>query len=210
MGRGLRSGGRRPRLGRVPGRASLLLVVSAIILSGSPALAGQLRQSIRDRTLSCGMGVAFYVNGTGTDILVAGYGSDAGTGIAEAALVLDTRTMPIDQDDRFDVAVRGPASTARLRFGRIGRTGVGNRGGAVHLFVDDDTLGDECVVERGRASFDEVRFNAIREGLCGNDPIEACIAALEKGCGSTPDAACVQRVRPALERINARAGRNPR
>ncbi len=58
----------------------------------------------------------------------------------------------------------------------------------------------------GRAAFVEARFDLIREGLCGNDPLDACIEALSRACGREPTPACVAALRPRLEAINRAGG----
>ena len=172
------------------------------LLGAEPVSAGQLLQSLRDRSLTCAVDAAFYVDATGTRLLAIGFGSDLGTGVAETNLSLAGSSLQADEDNRLDLAVPGNATTTRLRFQRTSKTGAGGGGGSVHLLVDADATGDDCVIEPGRAAFNEARFNTIRAGLCGNDPRDACIAALVKRCGSSPKAACLRRVRPALERIN--------
>jgi hypothetical protein len=179
------------------------------LLSAEPVSAGQLLQSLRDRTLNCAVDAAFYVDASRAHLIAIGFGADTGTGVAEVMVSLAGTALQVNQDSRFDIIVPGNGTTTRLRFQRTRKMGSGG-GGGVRLLVDADATGDDCVVEKGRAAFERARFNTIRAGLCGNDPHDACIAALERSCKSTPDASCVRRVRPALDRINARERRQPR
>lgn len=204
MASGLRSEGV-----RASGVSPLGWLALGFLLGAEPVSAGQLLQSLKDRTLTCAVDAAFYVDATGTHLLAIGFGTDTGTGVPEMSMSLTGTALQADQGDRFDLTVPVNGTTTLLRFRRTSKTGSGG-GGGVRLLVDADATGGDCVVERGRAAFNEARFNTIRAGVCGNDPRDACIAALAKGCGSRPDAACVRRVRPALERINARERRQPR
>jgi hypothetical protein len=194
--------------GRARGVSPLGWLALGFLLGAEPVSAGQLLRSLRDRTLSCAVDAAFYVNATGTRLIAIGFGADTGTGVAEMTMSLAGTALQADQDSRFDLIVPGNGTTTRLRFQRTGMTGS-ETGGGVRLLVDADAIGDDCVVKRGRAAFEDTRFNTIRAGLCGNDPHDGCIAALEKGCGSTPVAECLRHVRPALDRINARERRQP-
>lgn len=130
-----------------------------------------------------------------------GYGRDPGTGIPEATVALDPASLT--RSDRVDIAVPRDGGSTRLSYRATGgKPSMANgKPRVIRLLVDDDKEGDDCSVEAGYPAFVETRFNFIREGLCGNDPSDACIAALERSCGTSPDAACVTRSRPMLKRL---------
>lgn len=206
-------------------RLSLALATGliGIALAIPGAKAGPLLSDLSDRALKCAVDPAYYIDAKGTTLSTIVF---TDTGWRDLTVPLTSPALVEAATDRLVIEV--PAATAtdkpqRLAFVRTlekPEPGSGSRKPrtVISLHVNDDAVGDECFLEKGRKPYVSSRFDSIRESVCGNDPAPTCIALLEKRCGPEPTPACTVEATPALEqaskaymdKMNARAGKPAR
>ncbi len=176
-------GGAPPGDGMTTARTSWLAPLALALALAGPARAAELATELAGRSLSCGVGQAFYMAPDLSAVTVLAS--------AEGPFPVDERQVPLALERRSATALAFAATMADGRHVyRLERSK-----GAIVLRVDGDEAGDDCHVEQGRAAFVVTRFDMIREGLCGNDPRASCIAALRRACGSEPTPACYAKVK---------------
>jgi hypothetical protein len=165
--------------------AMVVAISSVSVFRMLPAAAQgstKLSSVIAGKTIQCGAGSAMYFDpAMRTASVVEGINDTFS--VAEYQTAIDPARIKVDNAKRFDIILTTRDGETRLRFER--RNGI-------FLRVGDDKEGDSCVASKGRARFFRIRYDIIREGICGNDPKPSCEEALANRCGPQPTASCVR------------------
>lgn len=167
-------------------QTAFIVMVAAAIIPAHSACSKELpklSQLLSGKSVQCGKGSDLYFDST---MRVASVVDEAsGTfPIVESQTTIEPSRIKSDDVRIFEVILSTREGETRHRFERRSR---------IFLRFGDSEEGDECVLSDGRAAYIETRFNMIREGICGNDPVPSCEAGLVKTCGLNPDAACFLR-----------------
>ena len=167
----------------------IFALLSASLISANAASAQalpKLSQQLAGKSLQCGLGTDLYFDpGMRTASNIDGV--DDLFPIVENQTTIEPARIKTDDAHHFEVILTTQDGEVRHRFELRNR---------IFLRVGDLDGDDECVIAEGRAAYLRTRYNMIREGICGNDPKESCEDALEKTCGSYPEAACVRQLAP--------------
>lgn len=207
-----------------PLRAGLAAAALCAGLLATGAQAGPLLADMADRALKCAIEPGFYIDPKGETLSTFAFTND-GKSWTDITLPLVAPGLADSQKDQFVVVLPpgpGQAKASRAAFIRtLEKPEPGTKGKprvVVSMHVDGDTVGDECVVEKGRKPYVESRFNSVRENFCGNDPAPTCERLLEKTCGLDLTPACAAAAEPELnkaskayfDKLNAKAGKPAR
>ncbi len=186
-------------------------LLAATLGAATGAMAGPLLSDMTDRTLSCAISPALYIDAKGETVTTFVF-PDAGGSWIDVTLPLTSPVLASSSQDEFTLLIppqKGQAKGEQIAFIRTFEKPEGGGKNAkpvpvISMHVDGDTVGDACVAEKGRQKFLKNRFNSARENSCGNDPTPACEKLLAKTCGLEITQDCVAKLQPELAKARNR------
>lgn len=183
--------------------AMLALAVLAPALVAGSAAAAPLLQDLSDRTVHCAVEPPYYIAPKAESVSVLRFGDTETAPWDDLTVALAPPALQKAEADRVEFLLPATPSHAKPTLVAFVRTkerdaSSGKTRTVISAHINGDTVGDECVVEKGRAPYVTGRFNVVRENVCGNDPVRACITLLKTLCGPEPTYACTVEATPKL------------